>query len=286
MDNVLEIKELSKRYPSFYLDNVSFNLEKGKIMGFIGRNGAGKTTTLKAIVNLIKKDSGTVKMFGLDFDSNEKECKNKISFLLGGIDYYQRTKLKNITKVFSKFYTTFNHDSYKYYLKVFNIDENKTFKELSNGMKIKYQLAINLSHNSELLILDEPTSGLDPVSRDEIVNIFKSIVRDSKRSILFSTHITSDLEKCADDITYISNGKIILSSTKDEFINSFIMIEGNINELDNIKNDLVSYEIDKDKFKGLAFNKKIDSNNITINKPTLEDIIIYYERGNYEELTL
>lgn len=218
---MLVVQNLSKRYPGFLLDNVSFHLKPGRIMGLIGRNGAGKTTTLKSILNLVKPDNGTVTMFGRDFYANEESCKQQIGVVLGGIDFYSHKKLTHITAVTKRFYQEWDEDAYQKYLKMFSLDPEKRVKELSAGMQVKFMVALALSHNAKLLIFDEPTSGLDPVSRDDLLNLFRQLVKDGSRSILYSTHITSDLEKCADDITYIKDGKLLRSAEKSQFIESF-----------------------------------------------------------------
>lgn len=218
---MLVVQNLSKRYPGFLLDNVSFHLKPGRIMGLIGRNGAGKTTTLKSILNLVKPDNGTVTMFGRDFYANEESCKQQIGVVLGGIDFYSHKKLTHITAVTKRFYQEWDEDAYQKYLKMFSFDPEKRVKELSAGMQVKFMVALALSHNAKLLIFDEPTSGLDPVSRDDLLNLFRQLVKDGSRSILYSTHITSDLEKCADDITYIKDGKLLRSAEKSQFIESF-----------------------------------------------------------------
>lgn len=221
MNTLIEVEKLCKSYPGFSLDNVTFNLALGRIMGFIGKNGAGKSTTLKTILNMVHPDSGTVRMFGKDYYINEKECKEQIGVVFGGIDFYPLKKLSSITAVTKRFYANWDDEDYRKYIKLFSLNESKQFKELSSGMKVKYLLALALSHHAQLLILDEPTSRLDPVSRDELLHIFKRIVKDGNRSVLFSTHITSDLDRCADDITYIQKGKIIKSCDKETFIHSF-----------------------------------------------------------------
>lgn len=218
---MLVVQNLSKRYPGFLLDNVSFHLKPGRIMGLIGRNGAGKTTTLKSILNLVKPDNGTVTMFGRDFYANEESCKQQIGVVLGGIDFYSHKKLTHITAMTKRFYQEWDEDAYQKYLKMFSLDPEKRVKELSAGMQVKFMVALALSHNAKLLIFDEPTSGLDPVSRDDLLNLFRQLVKDGSRSILYSTHITSDLEKCADDITYIKDGKLLRSAEKSQFIESF-----------------------------------------------------------------
>lgn len=251
MNTLIEVEKLCKSYPGFSLDNVTFNLAPGRIMGFIGKNGAGKSTTLKTILNMVHPDSGTVRMFGKDYYINEKECKEQIGVVFGGIDFYPLKKLSSITAVTKRFYTNWDDEDYRKYIKLFSLDESKKFKELSSGMKVKYPLALALSHHAQLLILDEPTSGLDPVSRDELLYIFKRIVKDGNRSVLFSTHITSDLDRCADDITYIQNGKIIKSCDKQTFMRSF----------SNLKTPLDSCEL------------------------TLEEIMLRTERKEYDDET-
>ena len=221
MEAVLSVQSINKHYPGFALENVSFSLAPNRIMGLIGKNGAGKSTTLKAILNMVSPESGNVTMFQKNFYQYEKECKQRIGVVFGGIDFYPLKKLSTITAVTQKFYTDWDEEQYQKYIKRFALNESKKFKELSNGMKVKYLLALALSHHAELLILDEPTSGLYPVSREELLHIFRQIVKNEKCSILFSTHITSDLDRCTDDITYIQNGRVLQSADKDTFLRSF-----------------------------------------------------------------
>ncbi|MBR6725600.1 MAG: ABC transporter ATP-binding protein [Clostridia bacterium] len=213
---VLKVDNLSKVYPFFELKNVSFSVEKGSIMGFIGRNGAGKTTTLKAIMNMVHASGGNVEFFGLDMSKNEREIKKRIGYAGGAIDYYKRKKIKKLLDITSRFYDNWDSDVCKKYMTLFSLNENKTPSELSEGMKVKLNLTIALSHGAELLILDEPTSGLDPVSRAELLEIFKRL-KERGISILFSTHITSDLDQCADEITYIREGEIVYTGTLSDF---------------------------------------------------------------------
>lgn len=219
--NLLEVSGLTKRYPTFTLQDVSFSVGEGRIMGLIGKNGAGKSTTLKSILNMVCPNAGKIQITGKNFLEHEAECKQNIGVVLGGIDFYQYKKLKDITAVTKRFYKFWDDTAYEKYMKMFDLDPQKKQKELSTGMKVKYLIALALSHNAKLLILDEPTSGLDPVSREDLLDLFTAIVSNEKRSILFSTHITSDLDKCADDITYIKDGKVLHSSDKESFITSF-----------------------------------------------------------------
>lgn len=205
----LEVTGLCKRYPSFSLKDVSFSVMPGTIVGFIGRNGAGKTTTLKCLMGSVHPDSGMLRAFGQPFDGNEAAIKQITGFALGGALYYATKTLATITAVTKRFYELWDDASYLHYLNLFGLDERKRIKDLSQGMRVKYALALALSHGSKLLVLDEPTSGLDPASRDEVLDTFLDLVADGRTSILFSTHITSDLDKCADSIVHIRNGAII-----------------------------------------------------------------------------
>ena len=215
--NVLEVRELRKTYPAFTLKDVSLDVPQGAIVGFIGRNGAGKSTTLKSILGLVHPDGGTVRAFGLDYAANEAAIRRRIGVVLGGIDFYPKKKVGVITDVTRRFYSNWDEDKYRHSLGLFAIDESKRVDQLSSGMKVKYMIALALSHSAELLILDEPTSGLDPVSRDELVELFRRIVADGSRSILFSTHITSDLEKCASHIAFIKDGEMLYDGGVEDF---------------------------------------------------------------------
>lgn len=214
MENILEIKNLCKNYNNFKLDNINFNLEKGYIMGFIGPNGAGKTTTIKLIMNLIEKPSGEIKIFGLDNIRNEKEVKNRTGFVYDDCNYYENLSLIDNGKIISDFYDKWSWNEFNKYLGMFKLNNKQKIKELSKGMKVKFALAVALSHDAEFLIMDEPTAGLDPIFRQEIVNILQEYMEDGKRSILFSTHILSDIEKMADYITFINEGKIFFQRKK------------------------------------------------------------------------
>lgn len=218
--SVVEVHNLFKKYPSFELKDVSFQIDKGKITGFIGRNGAGKTTTIKSILNLIHTDGGSVSFFGIPVRERESEIKKRIGYSTGTVNWYPRKKIRDIAGIVKRFYDTWDDEAYRKYLRLFQLDENKTPLELSEGMKVKFNLLIALSHKAEVLILDEPTSGLDPFSRDELLNIFSEL-KNSGVAVFFSTHIISDIEKCADDIIYISEGRIIGALPKTDFMKKF-----------------------------------------------------------------
>ena len=214
------IKNLSKSYSSFVLSDISFELNAGRITGFIGRNGAGKTTTIKSVLGLVRPDCGEITYFGMPFTENEREIKQHIGFSTGAVNYYPKKKIKHIAAVTKTFYQNWDEAAYREYLELFSLDENKTPCELSEGMKVKFNLLLALSHRAEILILDEPTSGLDPFSRDELLELFIEL-KSRGVAVLFSTHITSDIEKCADDIMYIRNGRLVANCSKDEFYKKY-----------------------------------------------------------------
>ncbi|MEG0834031.1 MAG: ABC transporter ATP-binding protein [Christensenellaceae bacterium] len=277
---MLSVRNLNKRYEKFALKNISFCLKKGYIMGFIGRNGAGKTTTLKAILDLAHRDSGEVEILGKEVTPSDFSSKQKMGFIFGGVDYFPKKKLKIITDVTKKFYENWDDKIYQQYLKRFELDEEKTIDQLSEGMKVKYALSLALSHHAQLLILDEPTSGLDPVSRDDLVELFQELIEDGEKSILFSTHITSDLEKCADYITYIKNGEIIASDEKDQFIDSYRLVKGSKEQLkEQIAAVLIGCKVNSLGFSALVKTVDLPScEGIESEKADLETIMIYFER--------
>ena len=217
---VVELKRVCKNYPAFCLREVSFALERGTITGFIGRNGAGKTTTIKAMLNLIHTDGGEVCYFGLPLMGHETEIKQRIGYSTGTVSWYPRKTIREIAGITASFYPSWDEEAYREYLCLFGLDEKKKPMELSEGMKVKFNLLLALSHRAEVLILDEPTSGLDPFSRDELLGLFLTL-KEHGVTILFSTHITSDLERCADKIVYISRGEIRESCTKAGFLQRF-----------------------------------------------------------------
>jgi len=224
MRTPLTVQGLCKNYPAFQLENVSFSLVPGTITGFIGRNGAGKTTTINSMLSFVCPDAGEISFFGMAYPENDREIKEKIGFVSAGMTYHTRKKLKTITAVTRSFYPEWDDAAYRKWMSRFSLDEEKTPAELSNGMKIKYAMALALSHGAELLILDEPTSGLDPVSREELVEIFLKM-KDEGKTVFFSTHITSDLEKCADRILFLQQGKLKADDTLEGFRDAWRIAE-------------------------------------------------------------
>ena len=199
--NAIDIRGLCKKYPTFALQDVSFSVPQGAVMGFIGRNGAGKSTTLKSMLGLVHPDAGEVEILGRSFVAEEKSIKENIGVVLGGIDFYPKKKIAVLTDVTRRFYTNWDQEKYRHYLHLFGIDEEKRVDQLSSGMQVKYMIALALSHNAALLILDEPTSGLDPVSRDELTELLGRIAA----------------EKCASHIAFIKDGQIQYTGTMDGF---------------------------------------------------------------------
>lgn len=281
----IKITGLCKQYEKFRLNNVSMSLDYGYIMGFIGRNGAGKTTTLKSMLNLVHADGGEVEICGKNFRENEFECKQKIGLVLGGVDYYPKSKLKSITKVTKRFFSEWDESEYERCIKRFELDEDKRVDQLSAGMRVKYSLALALSHNAQLLILDEPTSGLDPVSRDDLLELFQELIEDGKHSILFSTHITSDLEKCADFITYIKDGEILDSCEKDDFIGKYRLVKGTKDQLTPaINNVLIGSREHKYGFEALIKSENASiAQGLEMSVPDLETIMVHIERKDKNE---
>lgn len=277
---ILTVENLCKTYPEFSLQNVSFSMEEGSIMGFIGRNGAGKTTTLKSILRLVHPDSGLVTLFGRDMARDEQAIRQQIGFVSGGLNYYPRKRLGQITAATRRFYPTWDEAMYRRCLERFRLSEQKRTSELSEGMKVKFQLTLAMSHSARLLILDEPTSGLDPVSRDDLLDLFLTLAEEDGVSILFSTHITSDLEKCADAITYIQNGKIFSSQPKEDFLASWRLVSGTPEQLSPaLAQRLRGLRQHRASFAGLLRAQDAEAAaGCTVTAPTLEEIMVHLEK--------
>lgn len=279
---MLKVENLCKNYPSFQLKNVSFEIPTGAIVGFVGQNGAGKTTTLKCIMQSVLPDNGTITAFDMNIAENETKCKQLISFSSGAFEYYHNKQLQLIADVYKTFYDNWNQEAFDNYVKRFNLDMSKRVKELSAGMKVKFALSLAMSHDAKLFIFDEPTSGLDPIARDELLDVFRDIVDEGDKSILFSTHITSDLDKCADHVLFIKDGQIILNSGKDELLDKHAVVKGGADELTGqLTNRLVSYKKHQFGYTALIRRENIQSGDkFTTEKPTLDDIMIYYSKEN------
>lgn len=278
MENVLSVRGLTKRYDKFALKDVSFDVRRGEIMGFIGRNGAGKTTALKSLMNYLHPDAGEIDFFGKPMTGNEMEIKRRTGFVTGGVDYYMRRKLRAITDVTRGFYPNWDEAAYKRCIAAFSLDEDKTPAELSAGMKVKYNLALAMSHRAELLLLDEPTSGLDPVSRDDLLDVFLGLKREGV-SILFSTHITSDLDKCADRITYIRAGEMQACCALEELVNAYVVAEIPEDAIGGIPaNLLIGAKPARRGFSALVRKSDAAKLNIATTPAALDDVIVHMEK--------
>lgn len=277
---MLEIKNLSKKFKKFELRDVSFNLKAGYIMGFIGPNGAGKSTTIKLIMNLIKKNSGSIKLFGKDHIDFERQVKDRIGFVYDENYFYEDLTIKQMKNIIAPFYSKWNDDVFDKYIKDFDLDPKMKIKALSKGMKMKFSLSLALSHDADLIIMDEPTSGLDPIFRREILDILQDIIQDEKKSVFFSTHITTDLEKIADYITFINDGRVVFSEPKDEVLESYRIVKGGNDLLDaDTRKEFIGLRETKVGFEGLAKDpenlKKLFADEAVIERPSLEDIMVY-----------
>jgi ABC-2 type transport system ATP-binding protein len=285
LDNVLQIKNLNKTYEQFSLKDINITLPRGYIMGFIGPNGAGKSTTIKLIMNLVSKDSGIIEIFGRDNIKHNREVKSKIGFVYDDCYFYEELTVSENKNIIAPFYREWDDSLFNRYIKEFKIPKDRKIKKLSKGMKMKFSLAIALSHNAELIIMDEPTSGLDPVFRSELLDILLSIIQDENVSILFSTHLTTDLEKVADYITFINNGKIVFSEPKDNIFEEYAVVKGSRELIDNdTRREFIGVRENSFGFEALTNNiskiKKVFGNDVIIERPSLEDIMVYTVRGD------
>lgn len=283
MDYAIEINGLSKRFDRFRLKDVSLALPRGSIMGFIGENGAGKTTTIRLMLNQLKADAGSIRLLGLDHRKDEKKIKNEIGVVFDESSFHENIKPKHISKVLGRIYAQWDERLFYDYLDRFGLPVDKATKSFSRGMKMKLSIAAALSRHPKLLILDEATSGLDPVVRNEILDIFLEFIQDEEHSIIFSSHITSDLEKVADYVTFIHEGEIVFSRSKDELLYDYGLLLCGADDFQAIdKGDIIGHignrfgheilvrdkEQMKQKYKGL-----------TIDSVSIENIMLFYVKG-------
>ena len=280
VSNAIEIKDLTVRYDGFTLDHINFNVAKGSIMGFIGQNGAGKTTTLRSILNIIKPDEGSINILGRDHIKEEKLIKEHISAVFDTLPFHDQLNAKSINTILKNVYEEWDSDKYYEYLDRLALPRKKKIGEFSKGMKMKLQIAAALSHNAKLLIMDEATTGLDPVVRNECLDMFLEFLEDENHSILMSSHITSDLEKVADSVTFINKGKLLLSGYKDDVIESHGIIKCKKKEYKDIEpEDIVSARI-TDFGANVMIKDRKDCekkySGLVLDNASLEDIMLYY----------
>ncbi len=286
-ENAIEIKGLTKKYDGFTLDDITFDVPKGSVMGFIGQNGAGKTTTIKAIFNIISCDAGTINVLGLDNTEHEYEIKEDIAAVFDELPFHEDFNAKQISIVLSSVYKNWDNEKYKELLTRFSLPEKKKIKQFSKGMKMKLQIATALSHNAKLLIMDEATTGLDPVVRNEILDIFREYLQDGERSILMSSHITSDLEKIADCVTFIDKGKILISGYKDDILETHGLLKCSKSDYENIdKEDIISARITDFGVDAMVSDREMCNKKYSgaiIDKTTLEEIMLFYVNRDKKE---
>lgn len=276
----LVVTGLTKHYPEFTLDHVSFEVPAGRVVGFVGRNGAGKSTTLKSMLNFVHPDKGSVRFFGLDFAGHEDEIKQRLGFTSGAARFYPRQRLATITDVYRRFFPHWDEPAYRHHLERFALVESKKVSELSEGMRVKYALALALSHGAHLLLLDEPTSGLDPVSRDELLDVFRTLVDEGGVSILFSTQIMSDLQRSADDIVYIQRGRIIAACPLEDLLERYVLVtapEADVGE--TLRSDLIGARAARGQIEGLlAADRRTAANGLPTSRPDLDRVMVHLER--------
>ena len=282
--NAIDIKNLNKTLEDFKLTINEIEIKKGYITGFIGPNGSGKTTTMKLIMNMLKKDSGTIKVFGKEREVDDLEIKETIGYIGDVSGYMQENKLKNIKKAIKPFYKNWDEQLYKKYIMKFKLNENKVYKELSKGQQKKFELVMVLSHHPKLIIMDEPTANLDPLVRNEFLEILQEHIEKEEATVFYSTHITSDLDKVADFLIFIYEGNIILSGNKEDILENHKIIRGNKELLDvDTKKELMSYTENSFGFNGMTSNVKnayeVFGEEVVYDNANLEDILMYYTKG-------
>lgn len=282
MDNILEVRNLTKQYADFTLDHVSFSIPKGTIMGLIGENGAGKSTTINAILDLIHKDDGTVTFWGQEL-SSAKQLKEDIGVVFDGINFYETLTAAKVGKISQKAYKQWDDRLYREYLNRFQLPADKEIKTFSKGMKMKLCIAVALSHKPKLLILDEATSGLDPVMRDDILDVFLEFVQDEEHSIMISSHITTDLEKVADTITFIHQGKVLFCKAKDDLLYHYGIIRCGAAIFDEIdKSEILAYRKEDYQWNVLVADKEKARRrykNAVVDDAAIDDILLLYVKG-------
>ena len=278
MNDILTVDGLNKSYGDFSLRDVTFSLPEGCITGFIGVNGAGKTTTLRTILGLTNKLSGNIHFWGLDMDKDERRIKDRIGIVLDDGGFYDELSLAEMKSIISSAYTSWSEQDFKRYMDVFSLDPKQKINTLSKGMRMKYALALALSHNAELLIMDEPTSGLDPLIRTQLLKTLTEYMENGGKGVFFSTHITSDLDKIADMIIMIDNGRIVFQEEKDNLLETYRIVKGDVRSLtDDIRKLFLNLSETAFGFTGIT--KQISEvrtfiPDAIVERPTIEDIML------------
>ncbi|MCI5621712.1 MAG: ABC transporter ATP-binding protein [Lachnospiraceae bacterium] len=277
---VLDLCDVTKKYDDFTLDHVSFQVPRGCICGFVGQNGAGKTTTIQLILDIIKKDGGSIKVFDQDMEKDGAALKEKIGVVFDEMGFHEFLTATEINRVMKNVYANWQEDLFFDYLKRFSLPRKKRCGSFSRGMRMKLQIAVALSHQAELLIMDEPTSGLDPIVRNEILQIFQEFVMEKNHTILLSSHITSDLERIADMVTFINRGKIVLSGDKNEILERHGLIKCKKDEVKKIDpQDIISYRQSAFGAEVLVADREkcaAKYSSMVMEQTTLEEIMVFY----------
>lgn len=282
--NAIELRNLTKTYNQFTVDNVSLDVKKGYITGLIGPNGVGKSTLIKMMLGMIRPDSGSVKILGCAMPEHEVDIKQRIGIVSDDCFYYEHLTIRDMKEMIAPFYKKWSNTKFNGLLEQFELSPKKKIDELSKGMKIKFSLAVALSHEAELLIMDEPTSGLDPVFRRELLDLLGDMMQDERNTIIFSTHITTDLDRIADYITFINRGKLVFNESKDEVFERYAIVKGDLQLLDSdIRSNFIGIRETDVGFEGLVNNRQdalqLFGNYVVFDKPSLEDIIYYTAKG-------
>ena len=282
MSQALDVRDLCKSYTDFHLNSVSFSLPTGYIMGFVGQNGAGKTTTIRCILNMAKRESGEITIFGQDNIAGELAIKQELGTVFDEIFFVASWRVREVEQALRGFYKAWDTTLFHDFLKEFDLPPDKKIDDLSRGMKMKLMLAVAMSHGAKLLILDEPTSGLDPVAREELLDILQDYISDGEKSVFFSTHITSDLERIADYITVIERGTIFYTGTKDGLLEHFSIVTGGTNDLtDEVRSKIIGLERTRTGFTGMVQSAQVKSlpASVTAQPPTIDEILIHIAKA-------
>lgn len=285
MENVIELQHVNKAFSGFQLKDFSLSVKKGFVTGFIGGNGVGKSTTIKMIMNLLKPDNGTISIFGLDYKKHEKEIKERIGFVFDDNIFYENLTLHEMKRLIKPAYKNWDDALFHQYVDMFELPLKKSIKTFSKGMMMKASLTMALSHHAELIIMDEPTSGLDPIFRRELLELLHNLMQNGEKTIFFSTHITTDLDRIADYITFIHNGKHIFTKEYYKIEEEYAIVKGETNLLDrDTEREFIAIRKSNHGFEALTTNKQraeaIFGKSVIIEKPTLEDIMFYTKKGN------
>ncbi|RAW19220.1 sodium ABC transporter ATP-binding protein [Paenibacillus taichungensis] len=282
--NAIELRNVTKTYPLFKVDNISLDVKQGYITGLIGPNGAGKSTLIKMIIGLIYPDTGSIKTLGSEMHNQEVNIKQRIGIVSDDCFYYEHLTIHEMRRMIASFYKKWDDKTFNTYLEQFELSPRKKIRELSKGMKIKFSLAVALSHDAELLIMDEPTSGLDPVFRRELLDLLADMIQNETKSIIFSTHITTDLERIADYIMFMNQGKLIFNEVKDDVLERYTIVKGDMDLLDSdTRSQFVGIRETAVGFEGLADNRaeaeRLFGNYALLHRPSLEDLIYFTAKG-------